>query len=111
MVFLHICYVKRKVKLSQENLYLGLLQVNPLVFFFLLIGLCVGKVINLVCEIFRQVTAMRVKRYSDRLVLISLSSTLGRAKMNPGPQTIAMDASLEEFAYPTCAGGKMYTSS
>ena len=69
-----------------------------------------GKVIILVCEIFRQVTAMRVKRYSDRLVLISLSPTLGRAGMNLGSQTIAMDASLEEAAYPARAGGKMYTS-
>ena len=70
-----------------------------------------GKVIILVCEIFRQVTAMRVKRYSDRLVLISLSSTLGRARMNPGPQTIAKDASLKQVAYSTRAGGKMYTLS
>ena len=54
---------------------------------------------------------MRVKRYSDLLVSISLSSTLGRAGMNPRPQTIAMDASLEEVAYSACAGGKMYTSS
>ena len=70
-----------------------------------------GKVIILVCEIFRQVTAMRVKRYSDRLVLISLSSTLGRARMNPGPQTIAKDASLKQVAYSTRARGKMYTLS
>ena len=69
-----------------------------------------GKVIIQVCEIFRQVTAMNARRYSDRLVLISLSSTLGRAEMNPDTRTIAMDAPLEEVDYPTRAGGKMYTS-
>ena len=67
-----------------------------------------GKVIILVCEIFRQLTAMCAKRYSDRLVLISLSPTLGRAEMNPYPQTIAMDASLKQVAYPARARGKMY---
>ena len=70
-----------------------------------------GKVIILGCEIFRQVTAMCPRRYSDRLVLISLSSTLGRAEMNPDSQTIAMDASLKEVAYPARARGKMYTLS
>ena len=67
-----------------------------------------GKVIILVCEIFRQLAAMCAKRYSDRLVLISLSPTLGRAEMNPYPQTIAMDASLKQVAYPARARGKMY---
>ena len=70
-----------------------------------------GRVIILVCEIFRQVTAMCAKCYSDRLVLISLSPTLGRAEINPYRQTIAKDASLEEVAYPAYAGGKMYTAS
>ena len=54
---------------------------------------------------------MCAKRYSDRLILISLSPTLGRAEMNPYPRTIAMDASLKQVAYPVRARGKVYTLS
>ena len=69
------------------------------------------KVIILVGKIFRQVIACaRGSINSDRLVLISLSFTLGRAESTPGVQTIThLNAPLEKVAYPTRPGGRMYT--
>ena len=66
------------------------------------------KVIILVGEIFRQVTSCaRGSINSDRLVLISLSFTLGRAESTPGLQLL--NASLTKVAYPTRPEGRMYT--